>query len=180
MFLKYTPDDYDKHGYLKAPIGFYLVLVLLMRAYVIWILSLANRRDSTSVIEYFYPNQIDFFIGLATGIGAALVMAMVSLRRENAYQWLEKCWPSGRWLLWISWTADLALTLWSMKLNHFKFAPGHAMMLLGLFFAMLYMFKSERIKDLFADWPEKLEKKDKSQQKDTEDQKDKSQTIKTD
>ena len=68
MFKKYTPDDFDKHGYFKPPVGFYLLLVLLMRAYIIWIVSVANRKDGTVLIESLYPNKFDFFIGLAVGV----------------------------------------------------------------------------------------------------------------
>jgi len=154
MFKKYTPDHFDKHGYLKPPIGFYLLLLLLLRAYIIWIVSLANRNDATVLIKAMYPDKMNFFIGLGVGIASVLVLAIFSQRREKFAPWLPKLWCHGKWLLWLSWLADTVVTLWFVKANHFKFVPEQAAVLLGLFFAALYLFNSSRLDDFFKDWPQ--------------------------
>lgn len=153
MFTKYTPDDYDKHGYLKPPVGFYFVLLLFLRAYVVWILSVANRADGTALITSLYPNKDDFFAGLVVGIGALIVTIMLSLRRESASGWMAKVWSKGLWFLWVSWVLDLALTIYVIKQHKFNFEPQFALVLLGLFFAAWFLLKNSRLRDAFANWP---------------------------
>ena len=170
LFTKYTPDDYDKHGYLKPPIGFYFLLALLLRAYVVWILSVANRSDGTALITSLYPNKYDFFAGLIVGIGALIVTIALSLRREKAQAWMAKIWQKGKWFLWTSWLLDLILTLYLIKKHKFNFEPQYALVMLGLFFAAWFMLKNSRLNDAFANWPtesytpEKVDKMSDEQQ----------------
>lgn len=154
MFGRYTPDNYDKHHYLKPPIGFYFILLMLLRPYIIWVVSVANRNDTTVLLESFYPDKYNFFTALAIGAGAVFVTFMFSLRREKAYHWVAKLWPGGLWLLWGSWLADLGHTLYLVKKIHFNFEPSFAAVLLSLFFAGLYMARSVHLKDFFNDWPQ--------------------------
>lgn len=158
MFGRYTPDNFDKHHYLKPPIGFYFLLVVLLRPYIVWVMSIANREDSTVLLEMLYPNKFDFLTGLAIGSGAVLVTGMFSMRREKTFSWLPKVWGYSRYLLWASWFADLSLTLYLVKKAHFHFEPGLAGGLLALFFSSLYMIRSVHLKDFFNDWPEPEEK----------------------
>ena len=153
LFTKYTPDDYDKHGYLKPPIGFYFILALLLRAYLVLILSVANRSDATALITSLYPNKYDFFAGLVVGIGALIVTIALSLRREKAQAWMAKIWHKGKWFLWTSWLLDLILTLYVIKKHKFNFEPQFALVMLGLFFAAWFMLKNSRLNDAFANWP---------------------------
>ena len=178
MFRRYTPDDFDKHGYLKAPIGFYLLLVVLLRPYIIWILSVANRKESTVLIESLYPVKSDFFMSLAIGFGAVLVFAFSSLRRKDAFGWLPTVWKASAGLLWITLLADFLSTLNVVKNAHFIFQNQHAAVFLGLFFAALYLYKSQRLADFLRDWPEDIvkekekeeeKKKEKGQEKQDED-----------
>ncbi|MFT5162881.1 MAG: hypothetical protein ACI9FJ_001461 [Alteromonadaceae bacterium] len=153
MFRRYTPDDFDQHGYLKAPKGFYIVLLVLLRPYIVWVLSVANRKEPTALIEFLYPLKTDFFMGLATGAGALLVFAFSSLRRKEAYGWIPPCWKLSRWLLWVTLLADVVLTLIVVKNAHFYFQYQHAAVFLSLFFSGLYLFKSHRLQDFLQDWP---------------------------
>ena len=153
LFTKYTPDDYDKHGYLKPPIGFYFLLALQLRAYLVWILSVANRSDGTALITSLYPNKYDFFAGLVVGIGALVVTIALSFRREKAHAWMAKIWHKGKWFLWTSWLLDLILTLYVIKKHKFNFEPQYALVMLGLFFGAWFMLKNNRLNDTFANWP---------------------------
>ena len=153
MFKKYTPDDYDKHGYLKPPVGLNLLLLLLMRAYVVWVLSVANRADGTALIASLYPNKYDFFIGLGVGLGALVVMVLLSLRRERAPRFAAKIWTKGKWFLWGSWCLDVLLTCYVIKQHKFAFEPQMALVMVALFFAGWYLYKSERLTDVFNNWP---------------------------
>jgi hypothetical protein len=154
MFKKYTPDNFDKHHYLKAPVGFYFLLLVLLRPYIIWIMSVANRANGTVLIEFMYPNKDDFIIGLTTGVGALVVGLFFSLRRDKAYDWLPRFWRLSQWLLLVSVVADMLLLFWVIKNSHYGFKPQHA----GVFLALLacggYLFRSTRLRDFFADWPE--------------------------
>ena len=153
MFGRYTPDDFDKHGYLKAPISLYLLLLLLLRAYVIWLLSVANFSNTEQLIEFFYPNKQTFIFGLLSGAAALLVLILHSLRRPKAYKFTAQLWRYGQWLLWLAVLTDIGLTLWQLSLTHFRFVPQTALILLALSFAVGYLWRSQRLPDLFADWP---------------------------
>lgn len=154
MFKRYTPDDFDKHGYLKPPKGFYLLLLVLLRPYIIWLLSVANRKEPAVLIESFYPDKSNFFLGLATAVGALLVFGLSSLRRKDAYAWLPVCWRYSRRFLWVTLLTDVIVTVYMVKNSHFVFQSEHAAVFLSLFFAGLYLFNSTRLLDFFRDWPE--------------------------
>lgn len=153
MFGRYTPDHYDKHHYLKPPVGFYLLLLVLLRPYIIWVMSVANRNDTTVLLQSLYPNKYDFFTALAIGCGAVVVTAMFSFRREKTFAFLPKLWRKGPWFLWASWLADGLHSFYLVSKHHYNFEPALAASVLALFFTGLYLFKSQHLKDLFNDWP---------------------------
>lgn len=154
MFRKYSPDDFDKHHFLKAPVGFYFVLLMLLRPYIIWVMSVANRKDGTSFITMLYPDKNDFLVGLLTGIGALIVLLLFSMRRDKSFDWLPGVWKNSRWLLWVSLVADVALSLWIISNSNFTFKPEQAGGIFALLLCALYLFKNERLKDFFHNWPE--------------------------
>jgi hypothetical protein len=154
MFRKYTPDDFDKHHYLKAPIGFYFLLLMLLRPYIIWVVSVANRSDATVLIQSLYPDKNDFFVGLISGIGALIVTVCFSQRRDKTFNWLPSFWQYSKPLLWLSLLVDLLLTMWVIKHSHYSFKIQYAAIFCGLFFSALYLFKSTRLTDFFANWPQ--------------------------
>jgi hypothetical protein len=76
------------------------------------------------------------------------------MRRETAFGWLPKAWKFSAWLLWTSWLIDVVLMAWVLKNTHFSFSPQQAGAILALLFCGGYLFRSTRLRDLFADWPQ--------------------------
>lgn len=151
---RYTPDNFDQQGYLKPPLGFYLLIILLLRPYIIWLLTIIDPSDDLGLITYVYPEKQHFLLGLLVGAGALMVLILLSLRRKTASIYAVKLWFKGQWWLWYSVLGDLLITLWLVKSTKFAFEPIYAGVLLGLFFTIWYLLKSRYIQDLFADWPE--------------------------
>ena len=61
---KFGPEYWDKHGLYKAPLGFILTLMVLMRGYVIWILAAISRRPELDIMTLFYRDKQHFFVAL--------------------------------------------------------------------------------------------------------------------
>lgn len=77
------PSDYDRHGTLKLPFLFWLVLLLQARTWVLFVIAGASREQSTALLNLFYPDHDNFWQGLLPGIPA--VLAFLLSGRRNAF-----------------------------------------------------------------------------------------------
>lgn len=91
MFL---PSDYDSRGALKLPALFWGVLLLQARTWVLFVLAGASREQGDALLGLFYPDRAAFWLGLATGIPAALAFVL-SGRRQT----FPRLWRAWRYVL---------------------------------------------------------------------------------
>lgn len=157
-------QDFDLDGRLKNPIGFSLVLLYLMRAYLTWIVSLTYSEDRGLLLGYIYPNKDLFYFTLMVGIPALLCFFLFSLRKWAHTKVYQKLWR-WQWLLLlaallvdvfqqgISLSAHITSTKWWQMLT----------LLLGIYLTW-YWGRSQRIKRFFTLYvehhSEKTEKQD--------------------
>lgn len=110
MNLIYSPDDYDASGQLRLPLGFWAVLLLQARTWVLFVAAGASREQGSSLLELFYPDAHAFWLGLAMGIPAAAGLLLTGYRQR-----LPRLWQAWRQVLFLSLILVLLLqgvTLW--------------------------------------------------------------------
>ena len=69
---EFHPVHYDAHGRLRLPLLFWLVLLLQARTWVLFVIAGASREQGTALLNLFYTDHDNFWLGLIPGIPAVL------------------------------------------------------------------------------------------------------------
>ncbi|MCS2170703.1 DUF2919 domain-containing protein [Scandinavium sp. TWS1a] len=100
----FLPSAYDGHGRLRLPFVFWCVLLLQARAWVVFVMAGASRQQGGTLLDLFYPDHDNFWIGLLPGVPAVLAFLLSGRRHQ-----LPRLWPLMRWILIL---AQLVLLFW--------------------------------------------------------------------
>ena len=157
----YTPDDYDKHSCLKPSVGLYVAILFSMKDTVLIIveaLSKLKAKGGPNRLEYFedlvQPEMI-----LVNIIGLLLFVSFMKREPKEQGFW-KKVSKNGRLLL----VAALSLHLVILGIEQhvaiseaYRWNKGISisifyMMLIDIIF-IAYVATSQRIKDVFQEWP---------------------------
>ena len=155
-YQDYSVEDFDKFDCLKLSKYFYLVLFFVLRGYLVWLMSVTNMRDRVGFMQLLYPEMSLFFLSLFSGAIGLFVLFLISLRRPEAYSWVQKVWPYSRILLVIALSFDLAVSL----VSYFYWQLFSLSWLLGQGIIVLVLIKlcfvSGRMKINLAEFPQSL------------------------
>ena len=106
---EFHPVHYDAHGRLRLPLLFWLVLLLQARTWVLFVIAGASREQGTALLNLFYPDHDNFWLGLIPGIPAVL-LAQVVLLCWQPWLWLNGESVSGIGLALV--VADIVALIW--------------------------------------------------------------------
>ncbi|MBE0368980.1 MULTISPECIES: DUF2919 domain-containing protein [Pseudoalteromonas] len=151
---QYGPEYWDKYGVYRTPIGFNLTLLVLLRAYLLWIFSAVARRPDLDFMSLFFQSKQHFFVSLAIGTIALVPTVIFSLRRPTSSQVLAKYWRYMRWPLLITAAADLIWLILQASQSYYQFSFYLAVQMVMLLWVILYLVKSRYLVCFFNDWPE--------------------------
>ncbi|EEB3385090.1 DUF2919 domain-containing protein [Salmonella enterica] len=94
---EFHPADYDVHGRLRLPFLFWCVLLLQARAWVLFVIAGSSRGQGNTLLNFFYPDHDNFWLGLLPGV-PAVVAFLLSGRRDavpGVWRWLPVMWLGG-------------------------------------------------------------------------------------
>ena len=154
---KFGPEYWDKHGLYKAPIGFILTLMVLMRGYLIWILAAISRRPELDIMTLFYRDKQHFFVALAIASIALPTVILYFLRRPDAKPVLGPVWRFMKWPVVLCAIVDLSWLIWLASQSHFAYSHFIAIQAMLLLWVILYLINSRYLSVFFNDWPEPIE-----------------------
>ena len=77
---EFHPVHYDAHGRLRLPLLFWLVLLLQARTWVPFVIAGASQEQGTALLNLFYPDHDNFWLGLISGIPAVLAFLLSGRR----------------------------------------------------------------------------------------------------
>ena len=77
----FHPGDYDAQGRVRLPFLFWCVLLLQARTWVLFVVAGASRDQGNTLLNLFYPDHDNFWIGLLPGVPAVLAF-LISGRRH--------------------------------------------------------------------------------------------------
>jgi hypothetical protein len=141
---EFHPADYDNHGHLRLPFLFWLVLLLQARTWVLFVIAGSSREQGTALLNLFYPDHDNFWLGLLPGIPAVLAF-LLSGRRYT----FSRLWHALRLLLIV---AQMALLCWQPVL-WFNGSPvngvGLALVVADIV-ALLWLLTNRRMRACFA------------------------------
>ena len=108
---RYGPEYWDKYGSYRTPLAFHLSILVLLRAYFIWVIAALSRRPELDLMSLFFKSKNDFFIAIAIGAVAIVPTILFCLRRprdsHQATQRLACIWRYMRWPLIVCALIDL-------------------------------------------------------------------------
>ena len=90
-YANYLPKHFDNFDCLKLAPGIYFILLFILRAYIIWIMSVTNMRDHVGFIQWIYPQTALFYLNLVSGVIGLFIVLILSLRRPTASSWVRCC-----------------------------------------------------------------------------------------
>lgn len=150
--MRYAIEQYDKHGFLKAPKLVWLAWLFLAKAWVVFVVAGASRDSGSKILQIVYPDHTMLYLGLAMGIPSILLMWMVSLRSPER-SWLNNIVAYGRGITLVTATAQLSQTLYHIYLVHGAFSWANGAVMLLLLWLIIYFVKSRSVKDCFRNVP---------------------------
>ncbi|MDR9890793.1 DUF2919 domain-containing protein [Pseudenterobacter timonensis] len=142
--IEFHPDDYDSQGRLRLPLLFWGVLLLQARTWVLFIIAGASRDQGNTLLNLFYPDRDNFWLGLIPGI-PAMAAFLLSGRRQH----YPRLWHTLGWLLVI---AQLALLCWQPALWYFGepvSGVGIALVIADIV-ALFWLLTWPRLRAIFA------------------------------
>ena len=155
-YAKLLPKHFDSFDCLKLAPGIYAILLLVLRAYIIWIMSVTNMRDNVGFIQWVYPQTALFYLNLAPGVIGLFVVLILSLRRPNAPIWVKICWKKCKTLLILALVFDLAIGVLGYMVWQLQSSLWLLMHCLLVISAIVYIIKSKRFSINIAEFPEVL------------------------
>lgn len=159
---QYGPQYWDKYGSYRTPVAFHLSVVVLLRAYFIWVIAALSRRPELDLMSLFFRSKSDFFIAIAIGSIAIVPTLLFCLRRprdsHKATDRLASIWRHMRWPLIVCALIDLTWLIVQAAHSHYRFSLFLAVQMVIVFWVLWYLVKSRYLTVFFKDWPEPTEK----------------------
>ena len=158
-YANFLPKHFDNFDCLKLAPGIYLILLFVLRAYIVWIMSVTNMRDHVGIIQWIFPQTSLFYLNLASGALGLFIVLVLSLRRPNAASWVRSSWKKCDVLLIIALIFDLLITLlgyFVWQLQSMSWLLVHGTLVVA---AITYILLSKRFAINLAEFPEELPEK---------------------
>lgn len=146
--MRYLIEEYDKNGYLKAPIWLWFAWLFLARGWIVFVMAGVTRDKGSDILSMIYPNSFSLYIMMCMGVPSLLLMWVIGLRNPDR-RWLNKLIGLGRMMTIVIAIVQLALELHYISLQHGQFTWGAALSVVGLSWIIIYLFNSRRVKDCF-------------------------------
>lgn len=146
MNLRYSIEQYDKHGFLHAPVLLWLGWLFLAKAWLVLILAGVSRQSGSDILAFAYPDHSMLYLALLTGTPSLAMMWLISWRSPQRH-WVNRIVSWGKWVTLGLIGLQFAQTVYHVYLQHGVFRWSNALTLLVLMWLALYIARSRRIQD---------------------------------
>ena len=162
MANQYPFSAYDKYLCLKPDVNIWLVLAFLLRPYVVVLLSIANRKDATGLINLVYSDRIAMILAAIAAIPAIFVVYAFIKRVPDAPDKVRRIWQHGRKLLLVSSFLNILVVFLPLLTGLAREISTVGWAQFGIsVYIIYYIFTEQRVRDTFADFPQPAESDDK-------------------
>lgn len=156
--IVYGFDDYDQHGSLRVSGWMWFWLIYSLRHAIMWLgLSISHTPDM------IYDLTVEtHWAYLICGLPVAMVLADAGFRLPDAGRYARWIWKNGRWFMSAAILLHVAIAVGlGMMKPEWTVSIGQMMIFALDALGLHYIIKSQRVKDVFADFPAKIEEPDK-------------------
>ncbi|EKF9173868.1 DUF2919 domain-containing protein [Vibrio cholerae] len=144
--MRYSIEQYDSQGFLKAPIWLWLGWLFLNRAWVMFVMAGVSREQGSHLLSLIYPDHSLLYVGLAMGAPALALMWLITLRSSQR-QWVNQIVAQGRAISLFVVIGQFVQTVFHVYLQQGAFHWANALTLLLLLWFGIYLVQSRHVRD---------------------------------
>jgi F0F1-type ATP synthase membrane subunit a len=145
-------SDFDLDGKLKTPAGYYLAVGFLLRAYLLWVVSLTYSEDRSLIISFFYAHSSSFILALTLALPIVFYMVLFSLKNMAGKGWYKKVWRHQLWVVSAVFFIDLAHQIYGITHSLNQTTVGQMLVLISTIYLTWYWLKSKKIRRFLSNW----------------------------
>ncbi|OZS44827.1 DUF2919 domain-containing protein [Photobacterium sanguinicancri] len=150
--MRYSFSAYDEHGLLKPSPMLWLTLAFSAKAWIIFVMAGASRQQGSQLLTLFYPLKESLYVGLLLGL-PSLLLAWLSGQRHKHNKISNYIWRHGKQLLLVAYLSDCLLQTYHLFMTQGVFSWPNGVMILITAWLTMYLLRSSRVKNTFADRP---------------------------
>jgi Protein of unknown function (DUF2919) len=152
--LKYSAHHYDERLLLKIPALLWLAILYAIRHFFFVGAARLMPMDIVTIPWINFQTSAYFML---TDVPAALVLLAIGHRVPNGLSIMRRVWKYGRWLLIVSYIAGIALFSYLNEEvmtdpSSWDFPDGMLVVMID-FVIVVYLMRSELVRDVFNDFP---------------------------
>lgn len=158
MSKVYSYKNYDKYLCLKVGFGLWVVMLFLLRPYILLVSSfrIDGVRGAGGLKDLVYPDDLSLILGILATIPLMVVIYAWVKREPDASEFIRKVWRHGKPLLIASASMNILAIFIPVWAGFVRQVHIISWFQLGLsLLVVLYLYFSVRVKDTFADFPER-------------------------
>ncbi|SET57708.1 DUF2919 family protein [Thalassotalea agarivorans] len=159
LFKHYGVNDFDNFDCLKVSKGLYLILAFVLRAYLVFAISISNMRDKTQILQWFYPDPSLFYLNLLSGLAGLYLLFVLMLRKPDAAPWVRWSWRHCRAIIVAVLAFDLLVSSSAYMFYDYISLKALLIELAIAVVLVVFCFRSKRFKINLTEFPEKLPEK---------------------
>lgn len=151
---RFGPEYWDKYGVYRTPLGFNLALLVLLRPFLVWLMSALTWRPDLDIMSVFFPSKSNFLVAIGIAAIALLPAVVFSMRRPASSQKWGRIWRHMRWPMLLAAVLDFGWLVMQAASNHYQFSFYLAGQIVLVSWVILYLINSRYLTCFFGDWPE--------------------------
>jgi len=163
MSDKYTFKDYDKYLCLKPGLEFWLMALFFLRPLILKFSTIQRGRGAKSasvskLYDLAYPDHFIFFLAVMAAIPAIMLLVSYAKRIPGASERMQKIWCNGLKYLGLTAILNVLVVFLPIFMGKIHAVHVYGWIQLGILILIMgYLYKSERLRDAFADFPVETE-----------------------
>jgi hypothetical protein len=144
--VRYSVEQHDKNGFLKAPIWLWLGWLFLAKAWIVFVVAGASRESGAKILGIVYPDQTTLYIGLVLGVPSIIFMWLIGLRNLERL-WVNRIVSWGRFVTLMTIGVQFAQTFYHIHIESGAFSWANGITLMLLLWMAIYLVKSRSVRD---------------------------------
>lgn len=160
MSRVYSFKEYDQYICLKPPAEFWLIALFFFRPYLLKLSSFQFGRGGVKtgavsrLYEIVYPDDFGFFLAIVATVPMLLLFFALAKRKPGAPELARKIWHNG--IMFLALASILNVVVIFIPIFIGRVHGIHILdiaQLLAVALIIVYLFRSVRLRDTFADFP---------------------------
>ena len=149
---KYSFEDYNEYNVLKIPLNLIFVNLYLLKHFLIFVLPMIS---TIPILVKFAHEQFSLVLLLSSIPATLVIVGMLRRVPKTRSGIIRLIWRKGRFLLLSNLVLEIGFIVWYAVLGIKKFNEVSLMFVYINMVLIIFIVKSQRVRDVFTEFPEK-------------------------